>query len=307
VAVGLTLRHVPESRDPEASHRPALLGALAATVGLAGVVFGLIEWPAECASARVVVSAVVGVAALVAFPFVEQRTAQPLVPLGIFRDPQFFGANATTLTVYAAFGGALFLLVLVLQQAMGYSALAAGAALLPITVLMLALSARTAALSQRIGPRLPMTGGPVVVAIGLFLAAGLGPGDTYAAGVLPAVVVIGLGLSLTVAPLTAAVMAAVDERHVGVASGVNNAVARIGTLLSVALLPLVAGLGDVAPGDPRYTEGVGRALRVAAGLCLVGGAVAFATVRRGARVTPVVQPSVSHGCADPSVREPLAS
>jgi EmrB/QacA subfamily drug resistance transporter len=307
VAIVLTLRHVPESRDPEASHRPDLVGALAATVGLAGVVFALIEWPAEGASARVVLSGVVGVAALVAFPFIERSRAQPLVPLAIFRVPQFVGANATTITVYAAFGGALFLLVLELQQVLGYSALEAGAALLPITVLMLALSARTAALSQRIGPRMPMTIGPVVVAAGLFLAAGLGPGDTYVTGILPAVVVIGLGLSLTVAPLTAAVLVAVEERHVGVASGVNNAVARIGTLLSVALLPLVAGLGEVSPADPRYTDGVSRALLVAAGLCVVGGAVAFVTVRRGANVAPVVQPSVSHACADPSVREPLAS
>ena len=307
VAVILTLRHVPESQDPEAAHRPDLAGALAATVGLAGVVFALIEWPADGASARVILSGVVGVAALVAFPFVERGRAQPLVPLTIFRDPQFVGANATTLTVYAAFGGALFLLVLELQEVLGYSALAAGAALLPITILMLALSARTAALSQRIGPRVPMTLGPIVVGAGLLLAAGLGPGDTYAAGVLPAVTVIGLGLALTVAPLTAAVIAAVEERHVGVASGVNNAVARIGTLLSVALLPLVAGLGDLAPGDPRWTEGVGRALVVSAGLCVVGGMVAFATVRRGAHVNPVVQPDVTHACADPCVREPLAS
>ena len=307
VAVVLTLRHVPESRDLEASHRPDLAGALAATVGLAGVVFALIEGPVDGASARVLVSGGVGVAALIAFPFVERRTAQPLVPLSIFRDPQFTGANATTIAVYAAFGGALFLLVLELQQVLGYSALAAGAALLPITVIMLALSARTAALSQRIGPRLPMTVGPLIVAGGLVLAAGLGPGDTYAAGVLPAVVVIGLGLALTVAPLTAAVMAAVDEHHVGVASGVNNALARIGTLLSVALLPLVAGLGNLAPGDPRYTDGVSRALLVSAGLCVVGGAVAFVTVRRGAKVARVVQPNVVHRCADPCMREPLAS
>jgi EmrB/QacA subfamily drug resistance transporter len=307
VAVALTLRHVPESRDPEAAHRPDLAGALAATLGLAGVVFALIEWPEDGASAGVVLSGVVGVVALAAFPFIERSRAQPLVPLAIFRDPQFVGANATTLTVYAAFGGALFLIVLELQQVLGYSALAAGAALLPITVLMLALSARTAAVSQRIGPRLPMTLGPVVAAGGLVLVARVGPGATYAVDVLPAVVVLGLGLALTVAPLTAAVMAGVDEHHVGVASGVNNAVARIGTLLSVALLPLVAGLGDLAPSDPRYTDGVSRALLVAAGLCVVGGVVAFATVRRGARVAPVAHPSVSHACADPSVREPLPS
>ncbi len=307
VAVAITLRHVPESRDVEASHRPDGPGAFTATVGLGGVVFALIEWTAHGVSSPVVVSGLLGVAALIAFPIVERRRAQPLVPLSIFRDWQFTGANATTILVYAAFGGALFLLVLELQQVLGYSALAAGAALLPITVLIMALSAPAGRLSQRIGPRLPLTIGPIVVAAGLALASGVAPGDSYATGVFPVVVVLGLGLSLTVAPLTAAVMAAVDERHVGVASGVNNAVARIGALLSVALLPLVAGLGDLAPTDPAYTEGVSRALLLAAGLCVGGGLVAFVTVTRGERVTPVIHPSPSHACADPCVREPLAS
>ncbi|HEX2192690.1 MAG TPA: MFS transporter [Acidimicrobiales bacterium] len=307
VAVVVTLRHVPESRDPEATGRPDLLGALTATVGLAGVVFALIEWSAQGLSVPVVLSGSVGVAALVAFPRVERDRAHPLVPLAIFRDSQFSGANATTLAVYAAFGGALFLLVLELQEVLGYSALSAGAALLPITILMLALSARAARLSQRIGPRVPMSVGPMIVAAGLALASRIGAGDTYMTDVLPAVAVVGLGLALTVAPLTAAVMAAVEERHVGVASGVNNAVARIGTLLSIAFLPLIAGLGDLAPGDPRYADGVSQALLVSAGLCLLGGVVALATVRRGTPVAAVTQPSVTHACADPCVREPLAS
>ena len=306
VAVAVAVRHVPESRDPEAAHRPDVAGAVTATVGLGAVVFALIQWSEHGPSTVVVVTGLLGVAALAAFPRLERSQPQPLVPLGIFRSRQFTGANATTLTVYAAFGGALFLLVLELQQVLGYSALAAGSALLPITLLMLVLSARAARLGQRIGPRLPMTVGPVLIAAGLALLSRLRPGDTYVSGVLPGVVVLGLGLALTVAPLTAAVMAAVDERHVGAGSGINNAVARVGTLLSVALLPLVAGMGGLAPDDPAYRDGVSRALLVSAGLCLVGAAVAFATVRRAAPVTPVTQPSVSHACNDPCVREHAA-
>jgi EmrB/QacA subfamily drug resistance transporter len=307
VAVAVTLRHVPESSDPSAAHRPDVVGALTATAGLGGVVFALIQWSAHGASAPVVGTGLAGVVALVAFPLVERRQRQPLVPLEIFRSRQFSGANVTTLVVYAAFGGALFLLVLELQQVLHYSALAAGSALLPITVLMLLLSARAAGLAQRIGPRLPMTVGPLVVAAGLALISGLRPGDAYATAVLPGVAVLGLGLAVTVAPLTAAVMAAVEERHVGVGSGVNNAVARVGTLLAVALLPLAAGLGRLAPGAPGYGDAVSRAILISAGLCVVGGAVAFATVRRAAPVASVTQPSVFYACADACVREQAAS
>jgi EmrB/QacA subfamily drug resistance transporter len=306
VAVGVTLAHVPETRDPDAAHRPDLPGAVAATVGLCGVVFALIQWSAHGVSTGVVASAVIGVVALVAFPLVERDRRQPLVPLEIFRSRQFSGANATTFAVYAAFGGALFLLALELQEVLGYSALAAGTALLPITLIMLVLSARTARLSQQIGPRLPMTVGPVVVAVGLALLSRLRAGDHYVAAVLPGIVVLGLGLAATVAPLTAAVMAAVDERHVGVGSGVNNAVARVGTLLSVALLPLAAGFGGLAPTDPRYRDGVSRALMLSAALCVVGGLVAWATVRRAAPVRSLVHPSVNHACGDPCVRTATA-
>jgi EmrB/QacA subfamily drug resistance transporter len=307
VAVAVSLRHVPESRDPDATHHPDVPGALAATIGLGGVVFCLIQGSAKGFSGPVVLAGAIGVAALVAFPFVEHRRSQPLVPLDIFRSRQFTGANLTTLTVYAAFGGALFLVVLELQEVLHYSALAAGSALLPITVIMLSLSARAGRLAQRTGPRLPMTVGPLVIAGGLIVASRIGPGDSYASAVLPAVIVIGLGLAATVAPLTAAVMGAVDEHHVGVGSGINNAVARVGGLLSVAVLPAVAGLGGVSSGSPAFRDGISRALVLSAALCAVGGAVAFLSVRRSAVVTPLPQPSISHGCGDPCTRVQAAS
>ena len=306
VAVLVTLRHVPESRDPAAAAagRPDLAGAALATLGLGGLVYALIEGSARRELTPVLALAGgVGLAGLVAFPFVERRRSQPLVPLSIFRSRQFVGANATTLTVYAALGGALFLIAVELQRVLGYSALEAGSSLLPITVVVLALSARAGRLAQRTGPRLPMTAGPIVAGLGLFLASFISPGDPYVTSVLPAVVVLGLGLACTVAPLTAAVMAAVDEGHVGVASGFNNAVARVGGLLAVALLPAVAGLGGVDPGGPGFHAGVARALRIAAGLAVAGGFTAFALVRRSTPVRVVFQPNLSHACNDPCLRE----
>ncbi|HEX2274461.1 MAG TPA: MFS transporter [Acidimicrobiales bacterium] len=305
-AVAVTVRHVPESRDPEAIPEPDVPGALTVTAGLGAVVFSLIQWSESGGSTAVVLIGLAGAGALAAFPLVERGRRQPLVPFEIFRSRQFSGANATTLTVYAAFGGALFLLSLELQQVLGYSALATGTALLPITLLMLVLSARAARLGQRVGPRIPMTAGPILIAAGLALLSRLRPGDTYVAAVLPGILVLGLGLALTVAPLTAAVMGAVEERHVGAGSGINNAVARVGQLLSVAVLPLAAGMGGLAPTDPGYRDGVSRALLLSAGLCLVGAAVAWATVRRAAPVAAVTQPSVSHACNDPCVRQTAA-
>lgn len=303
VTLWVVRAHVPESRDAEAvaGGRLDVPGAVLATVGLAGVVFALIQGTADGLTAPVVLAGVVGVAALLAFPVVEQRVPEPLIPLELFRSRQFSGANLTTFAVYGAFGGALFLLVVLLQQDLGYSALEAGAATLPITLIMLALSARTGRLSQRVGPRLPMTAGPLVAGVGLLLLGRVAPGTRYPSAILPAVVVFGLGLSLTVAPLTAAVMAAVEERHLGVGSGVNNAVARVAGLLSVALLPLAAGLSGVEPGGPGFADGVRAALRISAVVCAAGGLVAFLSVRRAAPVRPVVQPGMSQACSAPAV------
>ena len=303
VTLWVVRAHVPESRDAGAVAGGHLdvTGAVLGSVGLAGLVFALIEGSAHGLTALVVVAGAVGVAALVAFPFAERARPEPLVPLELFRSRQFSGANATTFAVYGAFAGALFLFVVELQQNLGYSALEAGSAMLPVTLLMMTLSARAGRLSQRVGPRIPMTVGPVVAAAGLLLLARVASGSRYLSGILPAVLVFGLGLSLTVAPLTAAVMAAVEERHLGVGSGVNNAVARVAGLVSVALLPLAAGLSGVEPGGPGFADGVRAALRISAVVCALGGALAFLTVRRAAAVRPVVQPGMSHACADPVV------
>ncbi len=204
--------------------------------------YALIEAPDPGRRAAVLATAVVGVLGLAAFVVVERRSAHPMLPLGIFSSRQFTAANLVTFVVYAALGGALFLLAVDLQQALRFSPMAAGAALFPVTVIMLLFSARAGALAQRIGPRWPMTIGPVIVTAGLLLMRRISPGGHYASVILPAVVVFGAGLALTVAPLTATVLAAADERHAGVASGVNNAVARAASLLAVAVLPAVAGL-----------------------------------------------------------------
>jgi Na+/melibiose symporter-like transporter len=252
--------------------------------------------PAETAAAFV------GVAALVAFGAIERSRPDPMLPLSLFRSRQFVGANLTTLAVYAGLGGALFLVVLQLQRVLGYSALEAGASLLPVTILMLALSSRAGALAQRIGPRLPMTVGPLVVAAGLLLFRRVQPGATYAGAVLPAATVFGAGLALTVAPLTTAVLASVDERHLGVASGVNNAVARLAGLLAVALLPAAAGLQRAGSSGQAFSAGFARAMAIAAAVCATGGLVALVTVRRSAPVGAVIQPSIHQPCHHPCVR-----
>ena len=304
LTVWVVRSHVPESRDPGAlaGGRLDVAGAAAATVGLAGLVFALIEGTAHGTSTLVIATGVLGMGALVAFPVIERDRAAPLVPLEMFRSRQFSGANATTFAVYGAFAGALFLFVVQLQENLGYSALEAGSAMLPVTLLLVMLSPRAGRLGQRVGPRVPMTVGPLVAGAGLFLLSGVGPGTSYRTGILPGVAVFGVGLALTVAPLTSAVMASVEERHLGVGSGVSNAVARVAGLLSVALLPLAAGLRGVDPGDPAFTAGVHHALRISALVCALGGLMAFVSVRQAAPVHPVVQPSMSQACNDYALR-----
>lgn len=271
VVVAAGARHLPESRDDSVVGRPDLVGALLGAAGLAAATYGLLEGEAGPGA--------VGVVLLVAFVLVEARGAHPMVPLGIFRSRPFSGANALTFAVYGALSAMLFLLSLVLQVALGYSPLAAGAATVPITVVMLLLSARSGALAQRIGPRVPMTVGPLVIAAGLLLMLRVEDGRGYATSVLAAVLVFAAGLVLTVAPLTATVLAAVDDRHAGVASGVNNAVSRTAGLLAVAALPLIAGFdasGEV--GGVALVDGFHRAAVAGAIACAAGAAVAWLTV-----------------------------
>ncbi len=287
--VVLAARHVPESTDPGADRRIDFLGAGLVVVGLAALTYALISAPSAGRGAVVAGSGAIGVLALAAFVVVERRSPHPMLPLGIFSSRQFTAANLVTLAVYAALGGALFLLAVDLQQALRYSPVSAGAALFPVTVVMLLLSARAGALAQRIGPRMPMTVGPVIVTAGLLLMRRISPGGHYVAVVLPAVIVFGLGLSLTVAPLTATVLEAADERHAGVASGVNNAVARAAGLLAVAVLPALAGLKGRDYRNPAaFSRGFHGALLYAAGATLVGAVIAFFGIRNPA---PVASPA----------------
>ncbi len=272
------LRHVPESRDETATGRLDVPGSALAAIGLGGVTFALTRASEGGAAAGLI--GVAGVLALGAFLAVERRSAHPMLPLSIFSSRQFTAANLLTFTVYAALGGVFFLLVVYLQTSLGYSPLAAGAASLPITGLMLALSSRAGALAQRRGPRLPLTVGPLLLAAGMALMLRIDPGDGYVGSVLPAVFVFGLGLAATVAPVTATALAAAEEHHAGLASGVNNAVSRVAQLLAVAVLPLVAGLSGEDFSDPAaLADGFKIAMATAAALALAGAALAFATIR----------------------------
>ncbi len=302
VAVVLTRRHVSESRAPaDAAHLDYVGGGLLAA-GLTGVVYALIEGPPSGWSTGPVAMIVLGLMALVAFVVVEARIAHPMVPLDVFRNRQFSGVNALTLFVYASIGGAMFFVVLHLQTDLGYSALEAGASFIPVTLLMLAFSARSGAIAQRIGPRFPLTIGPFVVAVSALLLGRVEPGSTYLTGVLPGTLVLGVGLVITVAPLTTSVLAAIDDERAGVGSAINNAVARLGSLLAVAVLPGAAGLTD-STGALHLAAGYGKAMALTAGLAAVGGVIGFLTVRTATSITVVTHGNVQASCLDPCVKE----
>ncbi|GAB2863833.1 MFS transporter [Streptomyces deserti] len=291
LCVPVALRHVPESdagtslaREAEsgggrAHGRFDVLGAALGALALALVTYALIE--AQDGSLLVVGSAVAGLVAAVAFGYVERRRPDPMMPLDIFASRQFTAVNLVTLCVYAAFGGFFFLGALQLQVVVGYSALAAGTALLPTTVLMLFLSARSGELADRIGPRIPLTVGPLLCAGGMLLMLRVGSGASYVGDVLPALLVLGLGMVALVAPLTATVLGSVDTARAGLASGINNAAARAAGLVAVAALPLLAGMGAEAYRVPAaFDDAFRRAMVWCAGVLVVGALVAFATVRR---------------------------
>ncbi len=213
-----------------------------------------------------------------------------MLPLGVFRRRQFTVTNAVTFIVYAALGGVLFLLPVQLQVVDHYTPLESGVALLPLTLVMLGLSARSGRLASRIGPRLQMGIGPVVVGAGLALSARTTVDSAYVTGVLPAVLVFGLGLAITVAPLTATALAAVPEEHSGLASAVNNDVARVGSLIAVAVLPALAGIQGTSYLHPAaLSHGFERAVFIAAALSAAGGAVAAVGIRNPAR--PPAEPA----------------
>ena len=303
----VTGRHVPESRNPAAAKELDVAGVLTGAAGLGGLTYGFTAWPAHGPGhPAVLIALAVGVAGMAAFVFSERRSRHPMLPLEIFGAKAFTGANLVTFLVYAANGGVFFLVVLNLQVVAGYRPLTAGIALLPITALMLLLSARSGALSQRIGPRIPMIVGPLVCAVALALLSMIGPHASYWRHVLPAVIILGLGLSLLVAPLTATALGSLDDAHAGIASGVNNAVARAAGLLSVAVLPLAAGIGVgslTEPGDlhPTYRN----AMLISAGLMIAGGLAAaiFIPGRLPAHSSPTLETSAPRSVSEASAAQ----
>jgi EmrB/QacA subfamily drug resistance transporter len=240
VTVALTVHSVKESRDPDAFRGIDWTGIGLSAAGLGGPVFALIEQPTRGWGDPVVwVSFVAGIACFVLFVRHEMRARHPMLDLGLFRIRNFAVANLTTLSTYAGLIGGLFFVGLFLQQVAGYSPLEAGLATTPISLTLFFLSPRWGKLASGTGPRLPMTIGPIVGGIGLLLLLRVGSGGDYVTDVLPGILVFGLGLSATVAPLTATVLDSVSERHVGIASGVNNGIARVAGLLAIAVLGAV--------------------------------------------------------------------
>jgi len=256
------------------------VGAALVTLGLAGLVGALIAGPdGGFGRPSVLLAGVGGVALLGVFLVVEARMRHPLLPLGVFRSRQFSGVNATTLVVYAALNGLFLFLMLQLQNVLRYGPIAAGASLLPVFGLMLLFSPLAGRVAARRGPRLPMVVGCLVTAAGSLLFMRVRPGANYATSVLPAAIVFGLGLACFVAPLTSVALGALDEHLAGLASGVNNAVARLAGLFATAALPLAIGLGGAQElRADQLATGFVRAMIICAALCVAGSVVAAMTI-----------------------------
>jgi EmrB/QacA subfamily drug resistance transporter len=286
--IAAAVARVPESRDPTRGGGVDLPGAAAATLAIAGLCFALIQASAGLTPA-VITAAAVSLAAAGAFAAVERRSSHPMLPLELFRSRQFASATVLALVTYAALGGVIFLFVAFLQISLGYTALQAGAATLPITLLLLTLSGPSGAIAQRIGPRIPLTAGAVLTGAGLLLMAQIHPGDTYLAAVLPSLAVFGAGLAALITPITATVLASVDARHSGIASAVNNALSRLGQMIAVAALPLAAGLSGADFNDPaKLAAGFPVAMTTAAGVSFAAALLAWTTIGDDALNQPAV-------------------
>jgi EmrB/QacA subfamily drug resistance transporter len=278
-------RQVPESRDSEAHGRFDVGGALVGVAALGALTYGLTFWR-DWSGVTVAWCAAVAVCLTVAFVLLERRPGA-MAPVELFTSRVFSAANLMTLLVYGALGAVIFLLVLQLQVTSGYGPLAAGLATLPITVVMLLFSARAATIAARTGPRVPMSVGPLVCAAGVVLLAFIGADASYVVHVLPGMLLFSIGLTMLVSPLTAAVLDAVPDRHAGVASGINNAVARAGSLLAVAALPALVGLtGDDYRDPVRLTEGFRTGQLLCAVLLTTGGIVSWVGLRGTGQDSP---------------------
>lgn len=299
-------RHVPESRDELSAGHFDWWGSVFAILTLGGGTYALIYAADDLTRPDVLAALAVAIGGAVGFVVSQRREANPMLPLGIFASRQFSAANGMTFLVYGALSAVFFILVLELQVVSGFSATAAGVAMLPVTVLMMLLSARAGVLAGRIGPRILMTVGPLICAVGVLLLLRVGPNAKYLTDVFPGAVLFGLGLSALVAPLTATVLAAANDRYAGVASGVNNAVARAAGLLSVAGLPLLVGLSTDVGLDPVGLDSAyDKAMIGNAVLLAAGGILSWFTIRTPlpSAAEPVEQPGPT---AAPS-REPATA
>jgi EmrB/QacA subfamily drug resistance transporter len=286
VVLFAALRHVPESRGAQGLGRLDFGGTALAALSLAGLTYGLTQGPPDGWSAPAVTALVLGGVLLLAFVAWEARVRNPLVPLSMFRSRQFSATNVVTLLIYGALSGGVFLLPVQLQVSLGYSALEAGAALVPLTAMLLLLSSRVGGWAQKWGARGFMTVGPIVAGLGMAWMSHIGPGSDYTLDILPPILVFGLGMALTVAPLTSTVLAAAGVELAGTASAINNDVARIAGLLAVAVIPVAAGITGADYLDPvALTDGYEISLLASAALLVAGGLLSLATIRRPAMVS----------------------
>ncbi|MCB1026753.1 MAG: MFS transporter [Microthrixaceae bacterium] len=298
VAVVALSRWVPETSDPDARTTPLdLHGAALSAVVLGSLSYALIEGPEGALTSFDVAAAAVGVGGGALLWRAQRRMSHPLLPLDLFGSRTFAITNLLTFLIYGGMGVLFFLLSVQLQVTAGWTPLKAGTALLPVTAIMLLLSARAGELAQRIGPRWPLTIGPLVVAVGMVLMTRVGPDASFLTDVLPAVTVFGVGLAGVVAPVTSTAMGSVPSVRAGAASGTNNAVARTGGLLAVAAIPGFVGLTGTALSDPVLLDpGFSRAMLMSAGLVAAGGLLASVLLRSDDLVTePALEPPGTPG------------
>lgn len=289
------VRAVPETRNEDADPHIDWLGAISITAGLGGVIFALLEGAARGWGNPLIVAALgIGVSASIAFVFIEARGAHPMLPLSLFRSRQFSGTNLATLAIYFAFNGALLFLVLYLQQVQHASAFLSGVSLVPITLVLLLLSRTAGSIADRVGLRLPMTIGPLLVSAGFLLMLRITPNASYVGVILPALLVLSLGMVLTITPLTTAAMSSVEVRHSGTASGVNNSVSRIAAALAIAVLTLLA------------TARFGGALETHLATLHLGAATHDALMQQADRLGAISVPTGISGATAGAVRQAIA-
>ena len=300
VTAWATLRHVPESRDTSQSGSADWTGALAGVAALAAITYAIIVLPgAGVTSPGFAAAAVVAVASSATFAVAERRGSHPMLPLSIFRPPQFRAANAVTFVIYGALGGFAFVFIPALEIVAGYSPVVAGSALVPVTAVTLLLSGASGRLAQRIGPRPPVVAGCLMCAVAAVLAVRIGSHAGYWTVVFPLALLFGLGLASLVPPLTAAAMNSAPSSVAGLASGVNNAVSRVAGLLWIAALPPITGLTGAAYVDPvRFRSSFGQISWICAAAFACAAVVAATFITRPSPTpalrTALVQTPVPH-------------